>query len=197
MNDELKPSPWPVPEDEAERLADLHGFEMLDTPPEQPFDGIAEIAAALLDAPAAVLGFIDEDRHWFKAKVGTPVRETSRSIAFCRYTILSRKTMIIEDLAADPRFADHPLVVNPPYARFYAGAPLVTHEGRCIGTLCILDVQPRTLTQEQTRLLERLASQAIDAFESRRLVRLLAKCCVEIERPMSERIDFDEDPLKA
>ena len=164
----------PKPPDEDARLADLHGFEMLDTPPEEPFDSIAEIAAALLDAPACALGFVDEERHWFKARVGTPIRQTSRSIAFCNYTILGTETMVVEDLAADPRFVDHPLVVNPPHARFYAGAPLVTHEGRCVGTLCVLDVRPRTLTREQVRHLERLASLAVDALETRRLVETLA-----------------------
>ena len=175
MNDEKSGPQWPLPPDEDARLAELRAFEMLDTPAEQPFDGIAEIAAALVEAPFAVLGFVDEKRHWFKAKFGTTLEGTCRSIAFCRYTILSAKTMVVEDLALDPRFADHPLVVNPPYARFYAGAPLVTFEGRCVGTLCVLDVQPRILTQEQTRLLERLASHAVDALETRRLVRVLGE----------------------
>lgn len=175
MIDEARAVSWPLPPDEDARLADLHALKVLDTPSEQPFDGIAEIAAALFDAPYAVLGFIDEDRHWFKARHGTDLRETCRSIAFCRFTILSAQTYVIEDMTRDPRFIDHPLVVGAPHVRFYAGAPLVTYEGYCVGTLCVLDVKPRTPALEQIRLLERLAGQAIEALESRRLLRLFAE----------------------
>ena len=170
-----KPHPWPVPPSEAARLIEVQGLGMLDTPAEEPFDGIAEVATALFDVPFAVLGLVNGTRHWFKAKVGTDLRETSRSIAFCRYTILSSETMVVEDLAQDPRFRDHPLVVDGPRVRFYAGAPLVSERRECVGTLCVLDVAPRTLDSPRRRLLERLARQAMDAFETRRLIRVLSE----------------------
>lgn len=175
MIDESNGPDWPIPADETGRLADLHALGILDTPAEQPYDGIAEIAAALFEVPYAALGFVDEARHWFKACWGTKIRQTSRRIAFCRYTILSAQTMIVEDLAEDERFKNHPLVTGALGARFYAGAPLVTHAGQCVGTLCLLDVRPRTFSPEQERLLERLASQAVDVLESRRLFRQITE----------------------
>ena len=148
---------------------------MLDTPPEEPFDGIAEIAAALFEVPVAVLTLIDADRQWFKANVGAPISCTAREDSFCSYTILGTETMVVEDLSKDSRFTDHPFVVDSPKLRFYAGAPLVTERRQCVGTLCVLDYKPRSLAPARCRLLERLARQAMDALETRRLIRVLAE----------------------
>ena len=173
MYDKIQPAP--LPKTESERLEDLHGLEMLDTPAEEPFDGIVEVAAALFDVPMALISLVDSERQWFKANVGAPIRESCRSLAFCSYTILETETMVVDDLALDSRFAAHPFVVGPPGLRFYAGAPLVSERRECVGTLCILDSKPRVLDLPKRRLLERLARQTIDAMELRKLVGRIAE----------------------
>lgn len=172
------PLPWPVSPTEAARLRDLRSFDILDTPAEEPFDGIVEIAAALFEVPIAAITLMDSNRQWFKAKVGTTICGTGREHAFCRYAILGQESMVVEDMAQDERFTDHPFVVGPPHLRFYAGALLVSDRGLSVGSLCVLDVQPRVFDRDRLRLLERLARQAMDALETRRLVRLMAESCL-------------------
>ena len=173
-NDAILPL-WPLPATEGERLEDLRSLHMMDTPEEEPFDGITEVAAALFEVPIALLTLIDGERQWFKANVGAPVSCTSRADAICSHTILGTQTLVIEDLAQDRRFWDHPFVTGGPCVRFYAGAPLITERRQCVGTVCVLDFKPRTMPIERQRLLERLARQAMDALEMRRLVRVLAE----------------------
>lgn len=165
----------PIPPTETERLQELYALEMLDTPAEEPFDGIVEVAAALFDVPIVLLNLMDADRQWFKANVGASVRTSARSLSFCAHTIMGTETLVVEDATQDARFATLPFVVGWPGIRFYAGAPLITEGRQCIGTLCILDVKPRGLGPERQRLLERMARQAIDALEMRKLVRVLAE----------------------
>ena len=167
--------PYPLPSTESERLEDVRSLGMLDTPAEEPFDGIVEIASALFEAPIALLTLIDAERQWFKAYVGVPFSGTCRSLAFCAHTIMSKETMVVEDLRSDSRFAAHPAVAGEPSLRFYAGAPLISERRQCVGTLCILDVKPRLLEPDRQRLLERLARQAMDALEMRKLVRMIAE----------------------
>ena len=167
--------PYPLPLTESERLEDVRSLRVLDTPAEEPFDGIVEIASALFEAPIALLTLIDAERQWFKAYVGVPFSGTCRSLAFCAHTIMSKETMVVEDLAVDPRFAAHPSVALEPSLRFYAGAPLISERRQCLGTLCILDVKPRSLELRQQRLLERLARQAMDALDMRKLVDQLSE----------------------
>ena len=167
--------PTPIPATESVRLEDLLDLQMLDTPHEEPFDGIVEVAAALFEVPIALLTLMDADRQWFKANVGAPIACTSRADSFCAHTIMGTETMVVEDFLLDPRFADHPFVAGGFGLRFYAGAPLVTARRQCVGTLCLLDTQSRPFAPDRRRLLERLARQAMDALEMRRLVRLLAE----------------------
>jgi PAS domain S-box-containing protein len=141
---------------------------MLDSPRETDFDDLAGIAAELCGTPIAVVNLVDTDRQFFKAEVGLGVRETPLGTSFCGTAILSEDMMIIPDASLDARFAGNPLVTGEPRLRFYAGALLKSRDGPPIGTLCVLDYQPRELSEVQIRTLRILARQAMTQFELRR-----------------------------
>ena len=129
----------PVPTNEADRLADLRALNLLDTPSENRFDHLTELASRIFNVPIAYIALVDADRQWFKAKCGLTTDETGREISFCGHTILSNEPTIIPDTTKDERFADNPLVLNDPNVRFYAGLPLAGPNGFNVGTLCIAD----------------------------------------------------------
>jgi CheY-like chemotaxis protein len=137
----------PLPQDEDMRLTALRELSILDTPPEERFDRITRVAAALADVPIALVTLVDEHRQWFKSCVGLDVSETSREVAFCAHVALSRKPMIVPDTHLDERFADSPLVTGGPRIRFYAGFPLFHQKGGCLGTLCLIDTRPRQFSE--------------------------------------------------
>ena len=143
----------PRPADEVERLTALYALNVLDTPPEDRFDRITRLAASLFQVPLAYVSFVDQDRQWFKSTCGFSMTETARDTSFCGHTILRHELVVIPDTQADVRFADNPFVLGEPYIRFYAGYPLTTLEGYNVGTLCLLDQQPRDLAEDECRLL--------------------------------------------
>ncbi|HVC53784.1 MAG TPA: GAF domain-containing protein [Stellaceae bacterium] len=153
------------PRDEAQRITSLHRLEVIDTPPEERFDRIARLAAALFDLPIALISLVDRDRQWFKASCGLDARETPRDESFCAHAVLSREPLVIPDALLDARFAENPLVIGPPRVRFYAGCPLFLTDGSCIGTLCILDTRPRELDERGLALLRSMAELAMGEFE--------------------------------
>jgi signal transduction histidine kinase/ActR/RegA family two-component response regulator len=158
----------PLPE--AERLAALRSYEILDTPPEQVYDDIVQLAAQICGAPIATITLVDQARQWFKARTGVANSETPRSISFCAQAIASTNDLfVVPDAGNDPRFSSYQNVTEDPFIRFYAGAPLVTREGWPLGTLCVIDRQPRELSPEQLRALRVLRSHVVDALELRRL----------------------------
>ncbi len=159
---------YPVPEHEAERMRELVRYDILDTPPEESFDRISRLAADLLDVPIALVSLIDRDRQWIKSCFGVDLRQTDREMSFCTHAILSEDILVVDDLAADPRFVDNPFVTGDPGLRFYAGAPLLTPSGHILGTLCVLDTTPRTLSERHIRQLEDLAAMVVDELELRR-----------------------------
>jgi diguanylate cyclase len=167
--------PAALPSNEDERLAALDRMELLDTEPETEFDDIVELAAAMLGVPTALLSLVDRDRQWFKASVGVDATETSRDTAFCAHAILDDDVMEVRDARDDQRFAGNPLVTGDPHIRFYAGAPLVTSEGQSLGTLCVIDSTPRSLSPEQKDMLRRLSRMAVTQMESRRSDLLLGR----------------------
>lgn len=177
------------PENESERLATLRRYAVLDTAPEQAFDRITALASRLLGTPIALVSLVDESRQWFKSRVGLDASETPRQHAFCAHAILDAKVMEVPDATADPRFADNPLVVGSPDIRFYAGAPLMTKNGG-LGTLCVIDQKPRTLTDEDRATLRDLAAMAVDALELRRSLRQAASAEAELRERNTELQQF-------
>lgn len=153
---------------ERRRLDRLRALQVLDTPPEPLFDSLAALASQICGTPIALLSLIDADRQWFKANVGLgDLHETARGIAFCHHAIGADTLMEVGDATRDARFAANPLVTGEPGIRFYAGAPLVLSSGERLGTLCVIDRQPRQLDAEQLRMLSRLADAAVQALEMR------------------------------
>jgi PAS domain S-box-containing protein len=149
----------PLPDNEAERLAALRSLNILDTAPEEAFDELTALAASICKAPVALISLVDADRQWFKSRYGWAAAETTRDSSFCAHTILRTDLLIVPDARADPRFADSMLVTSNPQFRFYAGAPLVVPGGKALGTLCVMDHEPRELTDEQARALRILSHQ--------------------------------------
>jgi len=165
----------PVKTKEARRLKILWQYDVLDTVPEEVFDELTELAARICEAPIALISLIDEDRQWFKAKVGVSLTESSRDISFCAHAIKQQELFIIPDATKDARFANNPLVISDPKIRFYAGAPLITPDGYALGTLCVIDKVPRELRQEQQQALRVLARHVMTQLELRRHSKELVK----------------------
>jgi len=163
----------PVPTKEAKRLKVLWQYDILDTVPEEVFDDLTELAARICEAPIALISLVDEDRQWFKSKVGVTLTETSRDISFCAHAVKQQDLFIIPDASKDPRFAANPLVISEPKIRFYAGAPLITPDGYALGTLCVIDKVPRELRIEQKQALRVLARHVMTQLELRRHAREL------------------------
>jgi diguanylate cyclase (GGDEF)-like protein len=161
-----------VPSNEAARLTALQEYQILDTPPEPTYDDITRLASQICGTPISLVTLLDQNRQWFKSNVGLEgILQTPRDIAFCARAILEPDEItIVPDAKRDARFAAHPLVVGEPRIRFYAGAPLVTPNGEALGTLCVLDKQPRQLTQEQQESLRALANLVMTQMELRRLI---------------------------
>ena len=169
----------PIPDNEEERLAALRRHALLDTPPEASFDRLTSLAARLFGVPLALVTLIDRDRQWFKSCGGAAsgdlgLCETHRDISFCGHTILSDEPLVVEDACLDPRFADNPLVADGPNVRFYAGAPLRDGEGHALGTLCLLDFQPRVFPADLRAALAALAATVVSEIELRRSSAVLA-----------------------
>ena len=146
---------------------------MLETAPEAAFDDLVDLAARICEAPTALISLVDEDRQWFKARIGLDVDQTSRDVSFCDHAMRGPVVTVVPDALLDPRFAENPLVTGEPGIRFYAGAPLISAEGLPLGSLCVIDVRPRPegLTDLQRRTLEVLAGQVVSQMELRRTVR--------------------------
>ncbi len=150
---------------EAERLLALKKFGILDTPADTLLDDITILASKICGTPVALISLVDENRQWFKSKVGIDASETPRDIAFCSHAIEEDQLFVVEDATIDPRFRENPLVTGPTKVRFYAGAQLKTSSGYNIGTLCVIDQVPRKLKNDERIALEALARQVIVNFE--------------------------------
>src|SRR5206468_7148574 len=129
---------------------------VLDTPAEERFDRFTRIAAAAFGVPIALVSLIDAERQWFKSRVGLDLCETARSLAFCSHAIALDDMLVVEDTHLDERFADHGLVTNAPFIRFYAGQPVYSLDGQALGTLCVIDTHPRQFGEAQQRMLRDL-----------------------------------------
>ena len=167
---------------ELARLEALHKLAILDTPPEEAFDQLAQLAAQLFGVPMAMVNLVDAERQWFKAAVGLPLRETERAVSFCTHWLDGQRgPFVVPDATQDPLFSSNPLVLGPPHIRFYACAPLVTAEGLALGTLAVMDTQPRTPGPDQLQALQALARQTLDQIELRHQRQQLARLACERE----------------
>ncbi len=170
-----------LPPDEPQRLAALRRYEVLDTLPEAAFDDLALLASQICQTPIAAISLVDEDRQWFKSRIGIDATETPRAVSFCAHAILNQDELLeVKDATLDARFADNPLVTSDPRIRFYAGAPLVTPEGQALGSLCVIDRAPRRLTAEQLAALRTLSRHVVAQLELHRGAR-------ELEHEVAER----------
>ncbi|KAF1329162.1 Lateral signaling target protein 2, partial [Globisporangium splendens] len=161
--------PWPKPPivpDEAERLDVLRSFEIMDSPTEDVFDIICDLASNALKSPIAAVSLLDEDREWFKASVGLAQNEVPRSVSFCAHAVMSKEPMVVMDTLLDKRFAKNPLVTGAAKIRFYAGAPICSPSGHLLGTVFVFDTQPRTSCDIAT--LEKLSNVAMKNLEDRK-----------------------------
>lgn len=189
------PSPIPgavpaaYPNNEEQRIHKLLSYRVLDTASENAYDDIAAIATQICGTQTAVVSLVDGLRQWFKATVGLEATETPRDISFCAHAILQPKVMVIPDARADRRFANNPLVTSAPFIRFYAGAPLITPDGYALGSLCVIDQQPRELTDTQIQALEALARQVVSQLETRLM---LQKVEAEVEARKAAEAELNQ-----
>ena len=147
-----------IPVDESERLRVLRSLDILDTPAEERFDRLTRIANRLFDVPIALVSLVDENRQWFKSSVGLDASETPRDISFCGHAILGDEIFVVNDAISDKRFADNPLVLDNPNIRFYAGCPLKALNGSKLGTMCLIDREPKGFSKNDRSILQDLAS---------------------------------------
>jgi adenylate cyclase len=176
---------------EAERVAVLRGYAILESAPEHAYDEIAELAAQVCNCPAAVINFVDDTSVWSKCRYGLPPKAAvPREMSLCSTTCFGNDLLIISDLTKDTRSAHLPGVIGEPHLRFYCGMPLINPEGYSLGTLCVVDFQPREITFEQGEAVRRLAHQVMAQLELRRSLSQLDRMQQElqVEKEKSERL---------
>jgi GAF domain-containing protein len=171
----------PIPDNEAQRLAALQEYRILDTAAEQAYDDIVALAAYLCDVPIALISLVDESRQWFKSRLGLNEKETPRDVAFCAHAILQTEPLIVRDALKDTRFSDNALVTGSPHIRLYAGFPLVNPDGFALGTLCVIDRKPRRLSAEQKTAMQALARQVMALLELRHVSAQMAEALEKVK----------------
>jgi diguanylate cyclase (GGDEF)-like protein len=185
---------FPIPENEDQRMRILADYNILDSLPEQAYDDFAKLASAICGTPIALITLLDDQRQWFKANVGLGVSETPRSQAFCAHAIMDPgEVMTVEDATLDQRFAANPLVTGDPGIRFYAGAPLVAPTGEALGTLCVIDREPRNLNETQREALQILSREIIVQLELRRSIATLEQAVLDQERYVELLQEYQRD----
>jgi diguanylate cyclase (GGDEF)-like protein len=158
--------------DEPGRLAALGRYEVMDTPPEAPFERITGLVRAVLNVPISTLSLIDAERQWYKSCVGMESSDLPREFSFCTHTIQAREPLYVPDTLQDARFASYPTVTGEPYIRSYLGVPLASPDGFNLGALCALDVQPHEFSKGQIEVLKSFAALAVDELELRRIAQI-------------------------
>jgi len=180
-----------VPDNEIERLSDLKSYHILDTLSETEYDNLTQIASEICNTPISLISLIDENRQWFKSAQGLDAKETPREYAFCGHAINKPdEVLIVEDSRKDDRFKDNPLVTDDPKVIFYAGVPLITEKGFPLGTLCVIDNEPKHLNKNQINSLSALSNQAMQLIELRKKTRLLNETLANLEQRNEELHNF-------
>jgi diguanylate cyclase (GGDEF)-like protein len=174
-----------LPENESQRLKALHALDILDTPPEERFDRLTRVARRLFNAPIALMSLVDTDRQWFKSRPGLDYPETPRDYSFCTHAILGEGVFVVPDALKDDRFRDSPLVTSFPEIRFYAGCPVRAPDGSALGTLCVIDHEPREIEKDDVDALRDLAAMAEQELKT------LALATVDELTSLSNRRGFD------
>lgn len=179
-------------QNETARLQELYRYQILDTPPDPELDDLAMFAAEICDVPIALISLVDSDRQWFKSKVGVSITETARYISFCTHTIQQTELLVVPDALLDERFCQSPIVTENPKIRFYAGAPLITPSGFVLGTLCIADDKPRTLSQQQLRQLQILSREVMTHLELKRKMQETERVQVKFQHLQQQLVEKEK-----
>lgn len=182
-----------IPADEESRIAAVRRYDVLDTPPDGAFDRVTRLAARHFDVPVSIVSIVDTDRIWFKSHHGLDVDEIGRDPGLCASAILGEEPWVVENAAVDPRTLANPLVAGAMGLRFYAGAPLTTHDGFRLGTLCVIDQQPREFSAEEAAVLADMADVVMDELE----LRLSARTTVDKELALREQAELMARQLQA
>jgi len=156
-----------IPQDEAERLVEFRLSTTIDATPEERFDKISRMAQRVFNVPFAGVSFVEGDRQWFKSKQGLPIGDSTRDLSFCGHAITGSEVFVVEDAVLDPRFAQNPLVLEEPRIRFYAAQPVRGPGGHNVGTLCIMDKQPREFSDEDHETLRDLGEMVEKEIKGR------------------------------
>ncbi|MGE3727704.1 MAG: ATP-binding protein [Candidatus Sericytochromatia bacterium] len=180
----------PLPKNELSRLENLQAYQILDTVQEQNWNDLAELAAYICQTPISAISFVDQKRQWFKSMIGLGTRETSRDMAFCAYAILQSEPLIVPNALEDPRFENNELVLFEPEIRFYAGAPIISEEGFELGSICVIDRQPRELTPEQIEALKTLSRQVSTLLKTHKQNLDLQAAKAKAEKLTQAKSDF-------
>jgi phosphoserine phosphatase RsbU/P len=191
----LRPMLDLIPADEVERLAAVARYDVLDTPPDGAFDRITALAARLLTVPVAIVSIVDADRIWFKSHHGLDVDQIDREPGLCASAILHDGPWLVNDARVDPRTLANPLVAGEMGVGFYAGVPLTTHDGYSLGTLCVLDLQPRKLRDEEVATLSDLAALVMDELELRLSARRSLRLEAELRQSAEEIASILQESL--
>lgn len=170
----------PIPVDEEQRLEDLYSYNLLDSRPEADYDELTDLAGYVCGCPISIITLVDKDRQWFKSQKGLDNLQTSRKNSFCSHAILGNEIMTVDDAITDERFHENPLVTGEPNIRFYAGSPIVSAAGHNLGTICVIDHKPKTLTGKQQKALTQLSKQVSRLLELQKKNMLIRERALEI-----------------
>lgn len=179
---------------EARRMAAVRRYDVLDSPPDGAFDRVTRLASTLMDVPISIVSIVDSNRIWFKSAHGLEVDEIGRDPGLCASAILHEGSWVVENAATDPRTLANPLVAGEFGLRFYAGVPLTTSDGFNLGTLCVIDKEPRELTPEHESVLSDLAAIVMDELELRLAARTAA---AQFEQRARQATELNDDVVQA
>jgi len=187
-------SSYPVPQNETSRLKALQEYKVMDTLPEQAYDNFTKLASIICNTPIALITLVDEERQWFKSRIGLERTEIPREGSLCSHAIMTPDhILVVNDVALDKRFTTSPLVASEPNVRFYAGASLVTSNGEALGTICVMDDKPRDITQEQLDALQVLAHEVMGQFELRRSIANLEQSMLKQENYIDQLQEYQRE----